>query len=152
MAEEFVCPECSITVYESVSECPQCGASLLELVEDTSDKTIRKELSRLNRMSFVFGVPGLALQFYGYSQSPMGPGRSVMDGPGAPWIVMGTILLIIGLCIYARMKGRNAAWGLVGILSIIGLIILGLLGKQCRKCQRLVSYKETKCPFCTGPI
>jgi len=36
----------------------------------------------------------------------------------------GAILLIWGLCMYAKGKGYSAGWGFLGLLSILGLIIL----------------------------
>lgn len=41
--------------------------------------------------------------------------------------LVGTGLLIAGLAMYAKAKGRSPAWGLLGFLSIIGLIVLALL-------------------------
>ena len=38
--------------------------------------------------------------------------------------LVGSILLIIGCCYYAKGKGYHGAWGLLGLLSLIGLIIL----------------------------
>ena len=38
--------------------------------------------------------------------------------------LVSAILFIIGCCYYAKAKGHNAAWGLLGLLSIIGLLIL----------------------------
>ena len=40
---------------------------------------------------------------------------------------MGVILLIVGLCFYAKAKGYPAALGLLGLLSCIGLLILALM-------------------------
>jgi len=37
---------------------------------------------------------------------------------------IGSILFIIGCCFYAKGKGYNGAWGLLGLLSLIGLLIL----------------------------
>lgn len=41
--------------------------------------------------------------------------------------IMGGVVLIVGLCFYARAKGYNAALGLLGFLSCIGLLILAVL-------------------------
>ena len=84
-----------------------------------------------NRKSLAFGIPGLILQI-GSEVAP------VLWGWGhfpPSWIVIlcdigilaGGILLIIGLCYYAKSKGRNAAWGLFGFLSCIGIAVLLLL-------------------------
>jgi len=37
---------------------------------------------------------------------------------------LGIIPFVYGLCCYAKGKGYNGAWGLLGLLTIIGLIIL----------------------------
>jgi len=41
--------------------------------------------------------------------------------------LLGTVLFIIGLCYYAKAKGRSGWWGLMGFLSLIGLIVLACL-------------------------
>ena len=41
--------------------------------------------------------------------------------------VAGTVLLILGLSMYARAKGHSPWWCLMGVLSIIGLIVLAAL-------------------------
>ena len=85
-----------------------------------------------NRKSLAIGIPGIALQILG----------SIMrQQPGASpaWtaaVLLGTVLLIAGLAFYARAKGRNPAWGLMGLLSLVGLIILALLKDHAR--QRIV--------------
>ena len=39
----------------------------------------------------------------------------------------GVVLLVVGLCFYAKAKGYHAALGLLGLLSCIGLLILALM-------------------------
>lgn len=78
-----------------------------------------------NRTSFMFGVPGIVLQFVGWlMQGDTIPGGSPL---GLVVQVVGTVLLIVGLSFYARAKGHHPAWGLMGLLSIIGLIVLAVL-------------------------
>ena len=38
--------------------------------------------------------------------------------------IVGTIILIIGLVIYSKAKGRDPSWGLMGFFSLIGIVIL----------------------------
>jgi hypothetical protein len=72
-----------------------------------------------NAKSMMIGVPGLILQ---------GVGTYVIGGvTGYGVSVAGGILLILGLCFYARGKGYTMALGLLGLLSIVGLIILAVL-------------------------
>ena len=42
-------------------------------------------------------------------------------------LVIGALVFIWGCCEYAKGKGYNSAWGLLGILSLIGLIVLALM-------------------------
>ena len=39
-------------------------------------------------------------------------------------LIVGTIILIVGLVIYSKAKGRNPAWGLMGVFWIFGVLIL----------------------------
>jgi hypothetical protein len=81
-----------------------------------------------NKKSLVFGVPGLflALGCVFASDAFTKPTR---------WILTlldigrwgGAILWIVGLCYFAKAKGRNAAWGLFGFLACIGLAVLWFL-------------------------
>ncbi len=80
-------------------------------------------IKRYNNLSLALGIPGLLMQI---------AGRFVGNTPqqlllGALVQLVGTVLLIVGLAFYAKAKGRSAAWGLMGLLSIIGLIVLALL-------------------------
>jgi hypothetical protein len=84
----------------------------------------------------MIGGPGIALQIGGRvmmmvgSEKPANPRAKADDSlvlPGVAVAVVGTVLLIIGLSMYAKAKGHNPAWGLMGLLSIIGLIVLAAL-------------------------
>ncbi len=85
----------------------------------------------LNRKSLMLGVPGIILQFVGQFLPAMVSGRQVPSDSvvigGVCVVLLGTVLLIFGLCTYAQAKGHSRWWGLMGLLSIIGLIVLGLL-------------------------
>ena len=76
-------------------------------------------IARYNRWSFVFGVPGIALQIAGNFIGSWGPAYSS--------ILLGTILLMIGLGYYAKAKGQSFAWCAAGFLSVLGLLLLLLL-------------------------
>jgi hypothetical protein len=107
--------------------------------------TIRSRIKRLNVLSFVFALPGLALQFGGAALPGAREGVSGLQGLGA-------LMVIVGLCIYARMKGRSWAWGLFGLLSIFGLIGLYFLGEICQHCGSKESYKSKSCAACGAPV
>jgi amino acid transporter len=87
----------------------------------------------LNRKSLMFGIPGIILQIVGNIAMPtVDPNNpNAADVPmvlGCIGIMLlGTVLLIIGLSLYARAKGHSGWWGLMGLLSIIGLIVLACL-------------------------
>jgi hypothetical protein len=79
-------------------------------------------IARYNHLSLLIGVPAIILQFLAlylkiYKHSPA----------GQPIAIVATIMLTIGLTLYAKSIGRNPAWGLVGLLSIFGLLILASL-------------------------
>jgi hypothetical protein len=80
-------------------------------------------IARYNKLSFLFGVPGILLQVVGAVMRQSGDNADM----GLMVQLVGTGLLIAGLCYYAQAKGRNPAWCLMGFLSIIGLIVLACL-------------------------
>jgi hypothetical protein len=117
---------------------------------------IRRHLRNLNLLSFAFGIPGLILQFGAMALVPQSS-RSAAVGSGQEGIVImarlvGVALLVVGLIFNARWKGRNGAWGLLGLLSCIGLLILYLIPKYCRHCGNQSSYRVNKCPACDAPM
>jgi hypothetical protein len=75
-----------------------------------------------NKTSLTIGVPGLILQ-------PVG---SMLVGGNLGYAItlVGTVLLITGLCYYARAKGYHMAFGALGLLSCVGLVILAVLPDQ----------------------
>jgi hypothetical protein len=82
-------------------------------------------IAKYNRWSFMFGIPGIALQIAGrFIVDSQQPGPRLLGGLS---MMCGTVLLVIGLSYYAKAKGRSSAWCLMGLLSIIGLLVLALL-------------------------
>jgi hypothetical protein len=93
-------------------------------------------ITKYNRKSLIFGIPGLALQlgclFATNLIAAKIKGTGDLPSPALTGlfelgIVAGDVLLIVGLCYYAKAKGYSAALGLLGLLSCIGLLILALL-------------------------
>jgi hypothetical protein len=80
-----------------------------------------------NNISLLLGVPGLIMQIAGtfVASAAQQQGGSPLIGNGIS--LVGTLLLISGLCFYAIAKGRSPLWGLMGLLSCIGLIVLAIL-------------------------
>lgn len=80
-------------------------------------------ISRYNNISLALGVPGILLQVAGNVMRASG-GNEML---GTLVLLAGTILLVGGLAMYAKAKGRSPLWGLMGFLSCIGLLVLALL-------------------------
>lgn len=80
-------------------------------------------IARYNNLSLALGVPGLIMQIAGNLMRSNPENAST----GLAVAVIGSVLLIVGLALYAMAKGRSPAWGLMGLLSIIGLIVLAML-------------------------
>jgi len=82
-------------------------------------------IARYNRLSFVYGVPGIALQIVGYFMAGLGQGASA--SLGIFFMVLGIVALMIGLAYYAKARGQSWTWCAAGLLSILGLLLLLLL-------------------------
>ena len=80
--------------------------------------------ARQNRLSLLYGVPGIGLQIAGALTPEAFP-----RGSPLPLLISlaGTALLLVGLGYYAKAKGHSAVWCLMGFLSCIGLLVLALL-------------------------
>lgn len=84
----------------------------------------------------MFGVPGLALQIVCVFAINMIAAKATGNGPMPPaglialfelGVIAGDVLLIVGLCFYAKAKGYSPFLGLLGLLSCLGLLILAIL-------------------------
>lgn len=90
--------------------------------------------ARLTKQSLIVGGIGVLLQTAGYvwaaSQDRLFFSAVDYDryppGAGAMTLV-GSIMLLVGLALYAQAKGRSRWWGLMGLFSIFGIIALALL-------------------------
>ncbi|NUN50121.1 MAG: hypothetical protein HUU15_14940 [Candidatus Brocadiae bacterium] len=118
----------------------------------------RQRIRNLNLLSFAFAIPGIAAQAVGrvmlttVSEDPQTLDEAGKALAGAGLTLGGAAFLIIGLCFYARMKGRSWAFGLLGFLSCIGLLILAVLGKKCGFCGSDAPRSATECGRCRGPV
>jgi hypothetical protein len=81
---------------------------------------------RYNRISFVWGVPGIILQVVGQVMSQ----SAASHDTGIGILGLGTLLLLVGLAYYARAKGRSPLWCLMAFLSVIGLLVLATLSDK----------------------
>jgi hypothetical protein len=93
-------------------------------------------IANYNRKSLMFGVPGLAIQIVCVVAINMMAAKATSNGPmpsvglialAELGVVAGDILLIVGLCFYAKAKGYSPFLGLLGLLSCIGLLVLAVL-------------------------
>lgn len=105
---------------------------------------VQARIDGLNKKSFVFGVPGLALQVVGNVVS-----QSAGTAAGSAVSLVGTVLLVYGLSFYARSRGQNPWLGLLGLLSCLGMIILAVLPRRCVVCGGPV--KAARCQQCGAP-
>lgn len=141
MAEMFpaLCPLCGAPTSLGSIECSKCGERLTGNPNLTTNvEELRQELKELHdsrkkqhRLSFAFGLPGLALQF--------GSGFIAgMDDSGVALALLarlvGAVLLIIGIGYSAAYKGRSPIWAVVGVLGCLGLIVVAVL-KDLKKAQ-----------------
>jgi hypothetical protein len=102
-------------------------------------------IAKYNRWSFLFGVPGIVLQFAGVILADSDAARPLEVGEmrvewGPSLIKFGILFWTAGLASYAMAKKRASWWGLFGLLglpglfspyltflSLLGLVILALL-------------------------
>lgn len=89
-----------------------------------------------NRKSLALGIPGLILQYGPFLAIAVLAHGKNQSGPPLPEIaayavlggvILGSAMLILGLCYYAKAKGYSAVIGLLGLLSCVGLLILAVL-------------------------
>ena|SRR6478609_9501745 len=93
-------------------------------------------IAKYNRKSLILGIPGLLLQLGCMFLSNLLAANAKSGGAAPPALLalllvfgalIGAVLLIVGLCFYAKAKGYSAVLGLLGLLSCIGLLILAVL-------------------------
>ncbi|MBI3857312.1 MAG: hypothetical protein HY293_16620 [Planctomycetes bacterium] len=144
-----VCAQCKPDVVMNMKS----GVAAVGQISPQRAEEIRARISKLNILSFVLALPGLALQF-------AGPAMLASGGPVTPAVassillirLVGVPLVIGGLVCYAMMKGRSGALGLLGFLSCLGLLILHFLPKNCHNCSARGGYSAKKCTSCGAPM
>jgi hypothetical protein len=141
------CPDCAEDLPENTKICPHCHANLLApgvtILDEAQKEKVRGRIRSLNNLSLLFGVPGLILQVA--SNAVQGPARAAVA-------LGGLLLLVVGLALSAKTKGRNPAWGLMGLLSCLGLGFLALMSRVCHNCGWVGSSSSTKCDRCDAPM
>ncbi len=76
-----------------------------------------------NSRTWLFGLPGLGLEMFGYFTS-----NTLL------WLI-GTALFLVCCAYYSKSKGRSAAWCVLGFLGLIGLIALYFLKDKAPEAQ-----------------
>ncbi len=94
-------------------------------------------ITEYNRKSLMLGIPGIILQIACYVAASLIANQAKAHGatPADTSLIfaclggqlLGTILLIVGLCFYSKAKGYTPVLGLLGLFSCLGLLILAVL-------------------------
>jgi peptidoglycan/LPS O-acetylase OafA/YrhL len=84
-------------------------------------------LAEYKSKTVTFVVAGIVLQMLGGILAKAGFLGWLV---GAPAGLLGSVLLIMGCCFYAKAKGYAWWVGLLGLLSCIGLVVLYFLPDQ----------------------
>ena len=79
-------------------------------------------IKRYNNLSLVIAIPGIIIQVA--AQLMM---QGEQSNLGLLVSLIGTVMVLIGFAYYAKAKGRNPLWCIVGVLSCLGLLIMALL-------------------------
>jgi hypothetical protein len=143
---QYVCAQCKPNVLLNLKS----GVGGGQRVSPEQALAIKKQISRLNLLSFAFALPGLVLLMA--SGALAAPGMEKNLAVLATVRLLGALLFLIGMFFYARMRGRGWAWGFLGLLSCLGLLILYFLPKHCRNCQTSASYRARDCAKCGAPV
>jgi hypothetical protein len=139
-----VCAKCKPDLVMNLKS----GVGAAPRIDPLKAKEIRERISRLNLISFALAIPGMIL--HGFALQ-MGPQKAFPPAAGALQL-LAIALVIAGVCIYARMKGRSGVLGLLGLLSCLGLIILHFLSKTCQNCASSAGHAAKECATCGGPV
>jgi hypothetical protein len=143
-----VCAKCKPELVMNLKS----GVSASPRIDPRTAQEIKRRISRLNILSFAFAIPGILLQVVAGGARGAAQGQHASEGGALALQGLGSILIIVGLALYARMKGRSGALGLLGLLSCIGLIILNYLPKNCHHCRASASYRDKQCSACGAPV
>jgi hypothetical protein len=146
------CPDCAEEIPDGSRFCPLCKANLVggggSVVDPQKAQEIKSKISKLNKMSFAFAVPGLLMAF-----GPAAAEHTPENAHAAqPFLLVGGLLIVVGLACYASMKGRSAAWGLMGLLYCLGILFLALMAKCCHNCRQIGGRNATECANCHAPM
>ena len=79
-------------------------------------------IKRYNNLSLVIAIPGIIIQVA--AQLMM---QGEQSNLGLLVSLIGTVMVLIGFAYYAKAKGRNPLWCIVGVFSCLGLLIMALL-------------------------
>jgi hypothetical protein len=145
-----VCAKCKPELVMNLKS----GVSAEPRIDPRTAQEIKKRISRLHMMAWLFILPGIILLVLAGGARGAAKGAPGVEAAAGALAIqgLGSILFIIGLVFYARMKGRSGVMGLLGLLSCIGLIILNYLPKNCLHCRASASYRAKECSACGAPM
>ena len=84
-------------------------------------------LAQYRSKTFSFVIAGIVLQILGGTFAKAGFLGWLVGGPIG---LLGSVLLIMGCCFFAKAKGYAWWVGLLGLLSCLGLVVLYLLPER----------------------
>lgn len=122
--------------------------------DPTSLAAVEEETDGDSKHSFAVGVLAFVL---------IGLGGCItlsVSVAALPWLstlgfgmqTTGTALLVYGLALYARNKGRMVLLGGLGLLTWIGVLVLALMNKTCRRCGANTGRSSTACDACGAAV
>ena len=79
-------------------------------------------IKRYNNLSFLFFIPGIVAQVTGFMLEDKYELPEPMAILTLVLLIGGTLMAITGFGFYAKAKGRNPIWGLVGFVGLPGLL------------------------------
>lgn len=117
---------------------------------DPGEERVRRRLVRVQWTSSLLLVAALIAQLLARKWFRAAPPA----GRGLPILVMlGTVLVFVFACaLHARVKGRSAWFGLMGLLHLVGYLFICFMKRGCHRCGTLAKDWADTCPACGGPI
>ena len=128
-------------------------------------------IARCNRISLAWGGSGALLQLVAWTyalqiqvSAPGPPHTRLQEAPGIVIMLLGTAFLVgqlfwtIGLAYYAKAKGWDPAWCIMGLFALPGLVVLAWLPDEfqlelrCRACNDWNLKLANFCNKCGVPL
>jgi hypothetical protein len=114
-------------------------------ISDEQKKQIGARLKRLNSLSLGFAIFGLVFQVAASNFAGDEVQLRAIQ-------FVGTLLFLVGVYFYVRMRGRNGWLTLIGLLSVLGFVFLYFLPKACVNCAARHAFNKKTCTRCGAPL